>query len=274
MADLLRADSGWPKRTSCYACHDFLLQHKADSVLASGGALGDLFNANFDVLLYDLTSTYFEINASDLPEGDKRRHGYSRDKRPDCPQVVIALVTPEGLPLAYEVLAGNTSDKTTLADFLAKIEKQYGKADRIWVMDRGIPTEETLAKMRASSPPCSYLVGTPKGRLTALEKDFTDKPWSQAKEAVCVKLLKQEGEVYILAKSEGRVLKERAMRRKKLKKFWARLKELLKQTPSRDQLLLKIGAAQKEAGRATKALSQSRCPRPDSPSPRKPSPSR
>ena len=159
-------------------------------------------------------------------------------------------MTPEGLPLAYEVLAGNTSDKTTLADFLAKIEKQYGKADRIWVMDRGIPTEETLAKMRASSPPVSYLVGTPKGRLTALEKDFLGKPWSQAKEAVSVKLLEQEGEVYILAKSEGRVLKESAMRRKKLKKYWARLKELLKQAPSRDQLLLKLGAAQKEAGRA------------------------
>src|SRR5208337_938434 len=207
-----------------------------------------LFNPRFDVLLYDLTSTYFEC---DPPGEGKRKHGYSRDKRPDCVPVVIALiVTPEGFPLAYEVLAGNTSDKTTLGDFLAKIEKQYGKADRIWVMDRGIPTEETLAKMRASSPPVSYLVGTPKGRLTALEKDFTDKPWSQAKEAVSVKLLEQDGEVYILAKSEGRVLKERAMRRKKLKKFWARLKDLLRQAPPRDQLLLKIGAAQKEAGRA------------------------
>jgi transposase len=148
------------------------------------------------------------------------------------------------------VLAGNTSDKTTLADFLAKIEAQYGKANRIWVMDRGIPTEETLTKMRTSSPPVSYLVGTPKGRLTALEKDFVDKPWSQAREAVNVKLLEQEGEVYILAKSEGRLLKERGMRRKKLKKFWARLKDLLRQAPSRDRLLLKIGAAQKEAGRA------------------------
>jgi transposase len=207
-----------------------------------------LFNPRFDVLLYDLTSTYFEC---DPPGEGKRKHGYSRDKRPDCVQVVIALiVTPEGLPLAYEVLAGNTSDKSPLGDFLTKIEAQYGKADRIWVMDRGIPTEETLAKMRASSPPVSYLVGTPKGRLTALEKDFTGKPWSQAKEAISVKLLEQEGEVYILAKSEGRVLKERAMRRKKLKKYWTRLKELLRQAPSRDQLLLKIGAAQKEAGRA------------------------
>ena len=231
-----------------YRCLDKLVEHKEALFTHLTERWKTLFNPRFDVLLYDLTSTYFEC---DPPGEGKRKHGYSRDKRPDCVQVVIALiVTPEGLPLAYEVLAGNTSDKTTLADFLAKIEKQYGKADRIWVMDRGIPTEETLAKMRASSPPVSYLVGTPKGRLTALEKDFLGKPWNQAKEAVSVKLLEQEGEVYILAKSEGRVLKERAMRRRKLKKFWVRLKDLLRQAPSRDQLLLKIGAAQKEAGRA------------------------
>ena len=248
IGDLLGEDARLAESHKLYRCLDKLVEHKEALFTHLTERWKTLFNPRFDVLLYDLTSTYFEC---DPPAEGKRKHGYSRDKRPDCVQVVIALiVTPEGLPLAYEVLAGNTSDKTTLADFLAKIEKQYGKADRIWVMDRGIPTEETLAKMRASSPPVSYLVGTPKGRLTALEKDFTDKPWSQAKEAVCVKLLEQDGEVYILAKSEGRVLKERAMRRKKLKKFWARLKELLKQTPSRDQLLLKIGAAQKEAGRA------------------------
>ena len=119
----------------------------------------------YEVLLYDLTSTYFE---SDPPEdeADKRRFGYSRDKRSDCVQVVIALiVTPEGFPLAYEVLSGNTADKTTLRAFLAKISAQYGQAERIWVMDRGIPTEEVLAEMRASDPPVHYLVGTPKGRL-------------------------------------------------------------------------------------------------------------
>jgi len=106
------------------------------------------------VLLYDLTSTYFEIDAGELPEGDKRRHGYSRDHRPDCPQVVIALVvTPEGLPLAYKILPGNTKDSQTLRQFLAKIETQYGKARRVWVMDRGIPTEAVLAVMRNSDPP-------------------------------------------------------------------------------------------------------------------------
>ena len=248
LGDLLGEDAALAESHKLYRCLDKLVEHKEALFKHLQERWKTLFNPRFDVLLYDLTSTYFEC---DPPGEGKRKHGYSRDKRPDCVQVVIALiVTPEGFPLAYEVLAGNTSDKTTLGDFLAKIERQYGKADRIWVMDRGIPTEETLAKMRASSPPVSYLVGTPKGRLTTLEKDFLGKPWSQAREAVSVKLLEQEGEVYILAKSEGRVLKERAMRRKKLKKFWARLKELLRQAPSRDQLLLKIGAAQKEAGRA------------------------
>ena len=248
MGDLLGEDAGLAESHKLYRCLDKLLEHKECLFIYLQERWKTLFNPRFDVLLYDLTSTYFECGP---PAGGKRKHGYSRDRRPDCVQLVIALiVTPEGFPLAYEVLAGNTSDKTTLGDFLPKIEAQYGKANRIWVMDRGIPTEETLAKMRASSPPASYLVGTPKGRLTALEKDFLGKPWGQAKEAVSVKLLEREGEVYILAKSEGRVLKERGMRRRKLKKFWARLQELRRQAPSRDQLLLKLGAAQKEAGRA------------------------
>jgi hypothetical protein len=248
MGDLLGEDAGLAESHKLYRCLDKLLEHKEALFTYLKERWKTLFNPRFDVLLYDLTSTYFEC---DPPVEGKRKHGYSRDRRPDCVQVVIALiVTPEGFPLAYEVLAGNTSDKTTLGDFLAKIEAQYGKANRIWVMDRGIPTEETLAKMRASSPPVSYLVGTPKGRLTALEKDFLGKPWSQAKEAVSVKLLERDGEVYILAKSEGRVLKERGIRRRKLKKFWARLQELRRQALSRDQLLLKLGAAQKEAGRA------------------------
>jgi hypothetical protein len=145
----------------------------------------DLFQADFEVLLYDLTSTYFECD----PPGDgKRKFGYSRDKRSDCVQVVIALiVTPDGFPLAYEVMDGNTSDKTTLREFLAKIEKQYGKAKRTWVMDRGIPTEEVLAEMRNSKTPIHYLVGSPRGRLTQLEKAFLTKPWEDVRESVRVK---------------------------------------------------------------------------------------
>src|SRR5205807_2022292 len=166
----------------------------------------------FDVLLYDLTSTYFESDPP-FPEGDKRRHGYSRDHRGDCVQVIIALVvTPEGLPLAYEVLPGNTADNTTLKDFLARIVAKYGKARRIWLMDRGVPTEAVLAEMRAADPPVQYLVGTPKGRLTRLEKALIDKPWQDARPGVQVKLLPQDGELYVFAQSADRVAKERAIR--------------------------------------------------------------
>ncbi len=163
MADLLGADFELAEIDKLYDCLDRLLEHKEALFAHLTRRWKDLFNAKFDVLLYDLTSTYFESDPP-FPEGDKRRFGYSRDKRFDCVQVVIALmVTPEGFPLGYEVMAGNTSDNTTLRGFLEKIEKQYGKAQRIWVMDRGIPTEETLKQMRQSDPPVRYLVGTPKG---------------------------------------------------------------------------------------------------------------
>src|ERR1700719_121579 len=166
-----------------------LLSHKQALFDHLVGRWRDLFNISFDVLLYDLTSTYFEADPP-FAESDKRRHGYSRDHRPDCVQVVIALVvTPEGLPLAYEVLPGNTADNTTLRDFLARIERQYGKARRIWLMDRGVPTEEVLGEMRASDPPVHYLVGTPKGRLTRLEKHLVAEPWQEARPGVQVKLL-------------------------------------------------------------------------------------
>src|SRR6202522_4396303 len=208
----------------------------------------DLFNADFEVLLYDLTSTYFEVNASDLPEGDKRRHGYSRDKRPDCPQLVIALVvTTEGLPLAYEVLPGNTADSKTLRTFLSKIEKQYGKARRVWVMDRGVPTEAVLAEMRASDPPVQYLVGTPKGRLNRLEKHLIEKPWQKARAGVEVKLLAQDDELYVFAQSADRVAKERAMRRRQLKWLWARLGKLAAMNVKREEMLMKLGAARSKA---------------------------
>jgi transposase len=249
MGDLLGEDFALVQKDKLYRCLDKLVEHKRDFFSYLNGRWQSLFNARFDVLLYDLTSTYFESDPSDRQ--GLRRYGYSRDKRPDCLQVVIALiVTPEGFPLAYEVMPGNTSDKTTLKDFLQKIESQYGKSERVWVMDRGIPTEETLEQMRLADPPVCYLVGTPKGRLTALEKSFMDKPWQNARESVQVKLLPQQEELYILAKSEKRIHKERAMRRRKLKKLWQRLHALQTQKLTRDQLLIKLGAAKKEAGRA------------------------
>jgi len=249
LGDLLAEDFALVAKDNPYRCLDRLLPHKAQLFTFLQTRWKDLFSATFDVLLYDLTSTYFE-SSPPFPEGDKRRYGYSRDHRPDCVQVVIALVvTPEGFPLAYEVLAGNTADQTTLKSFLEKIEKQYGKARRIWVMDRGIPTEEVLAQMRRSDPPVQYVVGTPKGRLSALEAQLTDCTWQQARPSVQVKLLPHQGELYVLVQSQDRVHKERAMRRRKLKALWARLKELQAQRPSYEQLLLKLGAAKAGAGR-------------------------
>jgi hypothetical protein len=248
MADLLGADFGLAEAHKLYACHDVLLQHKDALFSHLMARWRDLFNANFDVLLYDLTSTYFEINASDVAEGDKRRHGYSRDKRPDCPQVVIALVvTPDGLPLAYEVLPGNTADCTTLRMFLARIERQYGRARRVWVMDRGIPTEAVLAEMRGSDPPVQYLVGTPKGRLSRLEKQLLAKPWQETRPGVSVKLLAEDDELYVYAESVDRVSKERAMRKRQLKWLWKRLRELAAMQVPREEMLMKLGAARARA---------------------------
>ncbi|MCU0917804.1 MAG: IS1634 family transposase [Planctomycetes bacterium] len=248
LADLLGVDFSLADPHKLYGCHDQVLAHKSALFSHLVQRWRDLFEAEFDVLLYDLTSTYFESEPP-LGENDKRQFGYSRDKRPDCVQVVIALiVTPQGFPLTYEVLCGNTADKTTLKEFLQKIEQQYGKARRIWVMDRGIPTEEVLAEMRAGVPPVQYLVGTPKGRLSKLEKDLLDKPWQQARPGVTVKLLAREGELYVLARSADRVAKERSMRRRQLKKLWQRLHELqARKKLRREDLLMKLGAARQQA---------------------------
>lgn len=244
MGDLLGADYALVEKNVLYRCLDKVLPHKSALFSHLNQCWQDLFGARFDVLLYDLTSTYFE-SAPPEDENDKRRYGHSRDKRGDCVQVVIALiVTPEGFPLAYEVLPGNTADKTTLRMFLQKIETQYGKAERIWVMDRGIPTEEVLEEMRAADPPVYYLVGTPKGRLTKLERDLLPLPWATVRPGVQVKLLPQAGELYVFAASRDRIHKERAMRRRKLKALVKRLQQLqqMKFNDTR-QLLLKLGEA-------------------------------
>ena len=254
LGDLLGADAALADIHTLYACHDRLLEHKEALFDHLVNRWRDLFNASFDVLLYDLTSTYFE---SDPPadDEDKRRYGYSRDHRPDCVQVVIALVvTPQGFPLAYEVLAGNTRDCTTLKDFLARIERQYGKARRVWCMDRGVPTEEVLLEMRASDPPVQYLVGTPKGRLSRLEQALLKEPWQAARPGVQVKLLAQNDELYVFAESRDRIAKERAMRRRQLKWLWARLKQLSAMRLTRDALLMKLGAAKTKTPSAWRLL--------------------
>jgi len=249
LADLLGVDQRAVQDDTLYRCHDLILPLKEDLFSHLRQRWSDLFGARYEVVLYDLTSTYFEC---DVPgaETDPRRFGYSRDRRGDCVQVVVALViTPEGLPLAYEMFPGNTADKTTLQEMLATIRRRYGAAERIWIMDRGIPTEEILTELRAADSTVRYLVGTPKGRLTRYEAALAERPWQQVRPQLRVKLLPQEGELYVLAESEARAGKERGMRRRRLKAYWKRLGELQRQRPARDLLLRKLGAAQERAGR-------------------------
>jgi len=248
MDELLQTDFTVAEKDRLYRCLDRVLAHKQELFVCLKQKWADLFAADFEVLLYDLTSTYFE---GEMEQNPKAKRGYSRDGRADCLQLVIALVvTPDGFPLAYEVMNGNTSDRATLPGFLKKIASTYGKARRVWVMDRGIPSEAILKDMRTSEEQTFYLVGTPKGKINQHEKKWLDLPWQKVRESVDVKLYQHEGELYVLAKSEGRQAKEMAMRRKRLARLLRKLRAMRKSLPKRDQLLLRIGAAKKEAGRA------------------------
>jgi len=248
MDELLRADFVVAEKDRLYRCLDRILEHKQDLFLWLKQKWADLFQADFEVLLYDLTSTYFE---GEMEKNPKAQRGYSRDGRPDCLQVVIALViTTDGFPLAYEVMNGNTSDRTTLRQFLAHMETTYGKAKRVWVMDRGIPTEAILSEMRSPERETFYLVGTPKSKISQHEQQWLDLPWTKVRESVDVKLYTHENELYVLAKSEGRQQKEIAMRRKRLMRLLLKLRAMRRSLPSRDRLLLRIGAAKTAAGRA------------------------
>ena len=255
LPDLLAVDASVAQPATLYRCHDRLLEHKEALFAHLRERWADLFAARYDVLLYDLTSTYFECDRPEAAD-DPRQFGYSRDRRSDCVQVVIAMVvTPEGLPLAYEMMPGNTADKTTLPAMIALLKKRHGQIGRIWVMDRGIPTEEALAQMRACDPPMHYLVGTPKARLHRLEAALADRPWVEVRGQLRVKCVPADGEVYVLTESPARVDKERAMRRRLLKKYWKRLGELAQlKKPERDELLLKLGKAKGEAGAAARLV--------------------
>ena len=260
MADLLNSSPTVAGKNTLYRCLDRLLAHREALFSHLTQQWRNLFNARYDVILYDLTSTYFECDPPETADS-KKRFGYSRDRRPDCVQVVIALVvTPEGFPLGYEIFPGNTRDTATLRHFLDRIASQYGQLDRVWLMDRGIPTEETLEEMRTQGT--FYLVGTPKGRLTKLEKRLLELPWHQARQQVRVKLLETEGEFYLYVESDDRLNKERSMRRRRLKRLLKRLKEVKQiQKQTRDELLLRLGEARQLAGR-TWFLVEKRLPEP------------
>ena len=244
---LLGQDFAVAEKDRLYRCLDGVLENKQDLFVHLQQRWQDLFDAEFDLLLYDLTSTYVEGEAEQNP---KARYGYSRDKRPDCKQVVIALIVTPALPLAYEVMAGNTSEKTTLRDFLDRIESMYGEARRVWLMDRGIPTEAMLREMRTTRQETFYLVGTSRAKIREYEKQWLELPWQKVRESVEVKLFARDGELYVLAKSEGRQAKEMAMRRKKVARLLRKLRAMRRSCPKRDQLLMRVGAAKTDAGRA------------------------
>jgi hypothetical protein len=251
MDPLLEEDFAVAAKNRLYECLDRLDAPRAELFTHWQARWKDLFGATYDLLLYDLTSTYFEGQRGQAP---KAQHGYSRDQRPDCRQVVLAVVlSPEGFPLAYEILPGHTSDQTTLKLFLQKIQAQYGQAQRIGIMDRGIPTKETLQEMRPSDPPVSYWVGTPRARWDQIKDELEKVPWQKLRDTVEVKLLAHGQEVYVLAQSQGRRAKEMAIRRRKLAQLLRRRRPLrrTRQRPwKRDTLRHKLGAAHKEAGQA------------------------
>jgi Transposase DDE domain len=266
MGELLGVDYAVAGKDRLYRCLDRIVPQKAALFQHLQQRRQDLFGARFEVLLYDLTSTYFEGAAE---ANDKAKRGYSRDHRPDCLQVVIALViTPDGFPLAYEVMDGNTADRTTLREFLKKIEMLYGKAERIWVMDRGIPTEEVLREMRGAQPAVFYLVGTPRSKISQYEQKWLELPWQKVRDSVEVKLFADGGDLFVLAKSEGRRVKEIAIRRRKLVRLLWTLRAMRHSCPSRDQLLMRVGAAKTKAGRAF-GLVEITVPEPDQPVTRK-----
>jgi transposase len=210
---LLDCDCAVAHKDRLYRCLDRIVEHKGALEKHLAAKWKDLFGASFDIILYDLTSTYFEGGAQGV---EKAKRGYSRDHRPDCKQLVIALVvTAEGFPLTYEVFDGNKIDSTTLKDIVGAVETKHGKARRVWVFDRGITTEDNLQWLRERG--ACYLVGTPKPQLSAFEQHLTEKDWQKASSEVKVKLCPDDNDVYVLCRSQGRVQKEQAMRRRVLK---------------------------------------------------------
>lgn len=209
--DLLGVEGERVNTDRLYRCLDLLLPHKAALEQHLTQRYGELFGAQFDVLLYDLTSTYVE---GDAAGNAQMRRGYSRDHRPDCKQVVLALVvSPDGFPLAYEVFDGNRIDVTTLDDILQAVERKYGQAHRVWVLDRGIVSEKNLATLRTRH--AHYLVGTPRARLKTFERELLTGDWHQIRDQVEVQLLPSPDgqETFVLCRSTRRRDKEQAMRR-------------------------------------------------------------
>jgi transposase len=220
--DLLGIEEGKINNSRLYRCLDQILPHKTKLERHLKERYGELFGAEFDVLLYDLTSTYVEGAAEKNP---MMRRGYSRDHRPDCEQMVIALiVNREGFPFSYETFDGNRADVTTMETILRMVERKYGKARRIWVFDRGVVSDENLAAIRRRGG--QYLVGTPRSRMKQFEEELLKDDWTQVRPEVEVKTIAiPEGEeTYILCRTAGRKEKEKAIRNR----FSTHMEEALK----------------------------------------------
>ena len=284
-------------RSTLYACLDRVMWPSAEWKKPRGERKGSykdellyflrdrwagLFGSTCDVVLFDLTSTYFEVDGTKALDSSLQCHGYSRDKRGDCLQVVVALVlTPDGFPLAYEVLPGNTSDRKAQMPFIRRLEERYGKIGSLWLMDCGVPTEETLKEMREGG--YKYLVGAPRGHLRAIGDKLDKAQWQEVQEGISVKVAKADparakddgghetetpGDTFVLTKSGARSLKETSMRAKKIRSAMktlfaidariGRSKWRKAETPdrglSRDELLKRLAVAESKAGRAWKMI--------------------
>jgi transposase len=251
LGDLLGIPADKVNDDRLYRALDSLLPHKAEMEKHLKERLGELFDLEYDLLLYDVTSTYFE------GQGDSNEQallGYSRDHRPDCKQVCIALVVSrEGMPLGYEVFAGNRADVTTVEDIVEKIEAQYGSAGRIWVMDRGMVCEDNLEYLRGGGR--RYIVGTPKSHLRRFERELLKSDWQQVREGLEVKLCPSPDgkESFILCRSSARAVKEKQIHQRFEKRIEMGLAKLAESCRKKKQ---RTGAIERRVGRLLEANSR------------------
>ena len=244
LCDLLGVPADKVNDDRLYRALDKLLPHKVVMEKHLKERLGELFDLEYDLLLYDVTSTYFEGECS---RSKQAKRGYSRDHRPDCKQVCIALVvSKEGMPLGYEVFDGNRADVTTVEDIVEKIEAQYGVANRIWVMDRGMVSQDNLEYLRAEGK--RYIVGTPKSQLKRFEQELLKADWQQVREGLEVKLCPSPDgkESFILCRSADRVAKEKAIHDRFEKRIENRLSKLADSCRKKKQ---KLGVIERRVGR-------------------------
>ena len=251
LGDLLGIPQGKVNDDRLYRALDSLLPHKAEMEKHLKERLGTLFNLEYDLLLYDVTSTYFE---GECASNSLAQRGYSRDHRPDCKQVCIALVVSKGgMPLGYDVFAGNRADATTVEDIVEKIEAQYGAAGRIWVMDRGMVSEDNLEYLKAGGR--RYIVGTPRSQLRRFEQELLKPDWQQVREGLEVRLCPSPDgkESFILCRSSARAIKEKQIH----DRFEKRIeKGLLKLAESCRKKKQQIGAIERRVGRLLEANSR------------------